>query len=59
MAESANQEPADGLKAKFREALARKNAISKGGEAHRDGSSKVGNVHGSASAKREFRRKSG
>ena len=59
MSEPTDRESADGIKAKFREALERKRANTKSGEAHRDGSPKVGHTHGSASAKREFRRKSG
>ncbi|MFT4230588.1 MAG: DUF5302 domain-containing protein [Microbacterium sp.] len=49
---------ADEMKRKFREALERKNAQSRAGEAHLDGESAVHATHG-AVTKREFRRKSG
>jgi hypothetical protein len=48
----------DEMKRKFREALAKKNAQSRGGEAHLDGDSAVHGTH-AAVTKREFRRKSG
>ncbi len=46
------------LKRKFREALEKKNAKSRKGEAHLDGDSSVHATHG-PQLKREFRRKSG
>ncbi len=46
------------MKRKFREALDRKNAQHRDGEAHLDGDSPVHGTHG-AMTKREFRRKSG
>lgn len=49
----------DEMKRKFREALDKKNARSRKGEAHLDGESAVHTAHGPASQKREFRRKSG
>ncbi|MFI8633500.1 DUF5302 domain-containing protein [Microbacterium sp. NPDC077663] len=48
----------DDMKRKFREALEKKNAQSRKGEAHLDGDSAVHSTHG-AVTKREFRRKSG
>ncbi len=47
------------MKAKFREALAKKNAQSRPGEAHEDGRGAVSGAHEAAGHKREFRRKSG
>ncbi|RLK61191.1 MULTISPECIES: DUF5302 domain-containing protein [Actinokineospora] len=47
------------VKARFREALARKQAQSKNGQGHADSASKVHDAHGRAGAKRQFRRKSG
>jgi hypothetical protein len=49
---------ADDMKRKFKEALEKKNAQHRTGEAHLDGDSSVHGVHG-AVTKREFRRKSG
>lgn len=49
----------DEMKRKFREALDKKNAASRNGEAHLDGDSPVHGTHGAVSTKREFRRKSG
>ena len=49
----------DDMKRKFKEALDKKNAQSREGEAHLDGDSVVHASHGPASHKREFRRKSG
>lgn len=49
----------DDVKRKFREALEKKNNNQRKGEAHLDGSSGAQGVHGPASQKREFRRKSG
>ncbi|MFK4789439.1 DUF5302 domain-containing protein [Microbacterium sp. ZW T5_56] len=51
--------PEDDLKRKFREALEKKNAHSRTGESHLDGRGSVGQTHGAAGHKREFRRKSG
>jgi hypothetical protein len=47
------------MKRKFKEALDKKNAQHREGEAHLDGDSGVHSSHGPASQKREFRRKSG
>lgn len=49
----------DEMKRKFREALDKKNAASRSGEAHLDGDSAVHGTHGAVGSKREFRRKSG
>ena len=46
------------MKRKFKEALDKKNAQSREGEAHLDGDSAIHGTHG-AVTKREFRRKSG
>ena len=46
-------------KLRFKEALDRKNHQSKTGTAHTDGHAKADHAQGSASHKREFRRKSG
>ncbi|MFS0733391.1 DUF5302 domain-containing protein [Microbacterium sp. 1P10UB] len=46
------------MKRKFREALDKKNATHREGQAHLDGDSSVHGTHG-AVTKREFRRKSG
>jgi len=48
----------DEMKRKFKEALDKKNAQHRDGEAHLDGDSAVHGTHG-AVTKREFRRKSG
>ncbi len=60
---STEQEPNDAapdeMKRKFREALDKKNAASRTGEAHLNGESVVHGAHGQAGHKREFRRKSG
>lgn len=48
----------DDVKRKFREALEKKNAAQRRGEAHLDGTSAIHGPHG-AVTKREFRRKSG
>ncbi len=50
--------PQDEMKRKFQEALAKKNAQSRKGEAHLDGDSSVHGTH-AAQTHREFRRKSG
>ena len=47
------------MKRKFKEALDKKNATHRDGEAHLDGDSVVHSAHGAAQTKREFRRKSG
>lgn len=47
------------MKAKFREALAKKNAQARTGEAHEDARGAVTGTHDVANHKREFRRKSG
>ena len=52
--------PSDEMKRKFREALEKKNASRRSGEAHLDGDSAVHSTHGPAGGKRDFsRRKSG
>nr|WP_315268109.1 DUF5302 domain-containing protein [Microbacterium lemovicicum] len=48
----------DDMKRKFKEALDKKNATHREGQAHLDGDSAVHGTHG-AVTKREFRRKSG
>ncbi|MDR6868652.1 hypothetical protein J2Y69_003276 [Microbacterium resistens] len=50
--------PSEELKRKFKEALEKKNAKSRGGEAHLDGDSAV-HATPAPPTKREFRRKSG
>ncbi len=52
------EEAAD-MKRKFKEALDKKNAKHREGEAHLDGDSPVQGTHGAVQTKREFRRKSG
>lgn len=52
-------EDQDDVRARFREALERKNHQAQAGAAHRDSASKVHEAHGPAAAKRSFRRKSG
>jgi hypothetical protein len=52
-------EPAEDVRARFREALERKQAKAKARETHADGSSKIHEAHGPAAARRTFRRKSG
>jgi hypothetical protein len=49
----------DDMKRKFKEALDKKNAKHREGEAHLDGDSSIHGAHGAAQTKREFRRKSG
>jgi hypothetical protein len=49
----------DDTKAKFREALERKNARAAGGQQHKNGGAKQPRAHGPAEQRREFRRKSG
>jgi hypothetical protein len=56
--ENGAPEAADDLKRKFKEALDKKNAQHRNGEAHLDGDSAVHGTH-SAVTRREFRRKSG
>ncbi|MBS4101112.1 DUF5302 domain-containing protein [Tsukamurella paurometabola] len=50
---------ADGIADKFKEALERKNASSRKGSAHLDGTGKAQTPHGSESHQQQFRRKSG
>jgi hypothetical protein len=50
---------AEDVRARFREALERKQAMAKSGANHADGSSKIHEAHGPASSRRTFRRKSG
>ncbi|HEV7648815.1 MAG TPA: DUF5302 domain-containing protein [Actinophytocola sp.] len=52
-------ESQDDVKARFREALERKQAKNRMGEEHADARSKVHDAHGPAGSKRAFRRKSG
>jgi len=59
MPESGNDNPAEDLKRKFREALDRKNHKNVTSTDHKDALSKATGTQGSASHKREFRRKSG
>ena len=59
---STEEKPADEaaeMKRKFKEALDKKNAKHRDGEAHLDGDSSVHGTHGAVQTKREFRRKSG
>jgi hypothetical protein len=51
--------PQDDVRARFREALERKQAKAKARESHADGSSKIHDAHGPAAGRRVFRRKSG
>ncbi|MBX7433413.1 DUF5302 domain-containing protein [Mycobacterium sp. Y57] len=55
----AEESEEDDNKRRFREALARKNAKSAGGSAHKDGGAKQPRAHGPVENRREFRRKSG
>ncbi|MGO1235216.1 MAG: DUF5302 domain-containing protein [Microbacterium gubbeenense] len=50
--------PSDAMKRKFREALEKKNAQHREGEAHLDGDSAIHEKH-QAHTQRQFRRKSG
>jgi hypothetical protein len=52
-------ESPDDVKARFREALERKQARNRMGEEHADARSKVQDAHGPAAGRRTFRRKSG
>lgn len=52
-------ESQDDVKARFREALERKQARTRSGEEHADARSKVHDAHGPAAGRRTFRRKSG
>jgi hypothetical protein len=52
-------ESQDDVKARFREALERKQAMNRMGEDHADARSKVHDAHGPAAGRRQFRRKSG
>jgi hypothetical protein len=60
---STDEKPQDAVaeeqKRKFKEALDKKNAKHREGEAHLDGESTVHATHGPVQTKREFRRKSG
>jgi hypothetical protein len=47
------------VRARFREALERKQAKARTRDDHADGSSKIHNTHGPVGGKRTFRRKSG
>lgn len=47
------------VRARFREALERKQARTRSGEKHADARSKVHDAHGPVGSKRQFRRKSG
>ena len=49
----------DDVKARFKEALERKQAKNRMGQEHADARSKVQDAHGPAGGKRTFRRKSG
>ena len=53
-----DQTATDEMKRKFKEALDKKNAHHRSGEAHLDGDSAIHGTHG-AETKRSFRRKSG
>jgi len=57
--EDETEAPAEDVKARFREALERKQAKNRMGEEHADARSKVHDAHGPAASKRQFRRKSG
>jgi hypothetical protein len=57
--ETESQESQDDVKARFREALERKQAMNRMGEDHADARSKVHDAHGPAAGRRQFRRKSG
>ena len=57
--ENGAQPEEDDVRARFREALERKQAKAKARENHADGSSKIHEAHGPAAARRTFRRKSG
>jgi Family of unknown function (DUF5302) len=52
-------QPQEDVRARFREALERKQAKAKSRESHADGSSKIHDAHGPAAGRRVFRRKSG
>ncbi|AZS36448.1 hypothetical protein CVS47_01049 [Microbacterium lemovicicum] len=56
--DTADAAASDDMKRKFKEALDKKNATHREGQAHLDGDSAVHGTHG-AVTKREFRRKSG
>lgn len=58
MSEPSKSDPAEEVKRKFREALDRKNHKQTISADHKDGQSKATGPHGSASHKKEFRRKS-
>lgn len=52
-------QPQDDVRARFREALERKQARTRRGEEHADARSKIQDAHGPVANKRTFRRKSG
>jgi hypothetical protein len=52
-------EPEQDVRARFREALERKQAKARSRDDHAEGSSKVHTAHGPVGGKRTFRRKSG
>ncbi|MCT9001853.1 DUF5302 domain-containing protein [Microbacterium memoriense] len=58
MSTEENTSASDEMKRKFKEALDKKNAQHRNGEAHLDGESAIQGAHG-AVTRREFRRKSG
>lgn len=53
------EEPQNDTRARFREALERKQAKARSRDNHADGSSKIHDAHGPVGGKRTFRRKSG
>jgi hypothetical protein len=57
--DTSSASPSEDMKRKFKEALDKKNAKHREGEAHLDGDSSIHGAHGAAQTKREFRRKSG
>ena len=57
--DGAQPQDQDDVRARFREALERKQAKAKARENHADGSSKIHEAHGPAASRRTFRRKSG
>lgn len=59
MSKTEDTAPSDDVKRKFREALEKKNAQNRTGEAHLDGEGKIHGTHEAPAARQEFRRKSG
>lgn len=57
--ENGNGAEQEDVRARFREALERKQAKAKSRESHADGASKIHDAHGPAAGRRVFRRKSG